>query len=169
MARKKTCFVIMPFGEKPDGRVRIDFDQIYACIIKPAVEDLGIECVRCDEIERAGSIHRKMIEHIFDDDVAIVDLTTLNANVFYERGVRHALRQNVTVLLRRRGTPPVFNISGLNTIEYDPAEQAGIDEAKARIGRYIVEGLKSTRSDSLVHDQLPGLRITHQSRRLPDG
>ncbi len=36
---RKTCFVIMPFGEKPDldGKV-IDFDMVYDYIIQEVVE-----------------------------------------------------------------------------------------------------------------------------------
>lgn len=169
MSEKQSCFVIMPFGEKPDGDGLIDFDHIYEHIIKPAIEQLDIVCIRCDEIERAGSIYHKMIERIFDDTVAVVDITTLNPNVFYELGVRHALRRNVTVLIRRQGTESPFNIGGLNVIEYDPENERGVEDARAKIGRFIAEGLKSTESDSRVHDVLSGLRVTHKSRRLPDG
>ena len=63
--RKRTCFVIMPFGEKKDLDGKdIDFDDIYRFFFKKAIEDLGIECIRCDEIEEAGSIHEKMFEDI---------------------------------------------------------------------------------------------------------
>jgi len=49
------CFVIMPFGEKkdPDGNP-IDFDKIYREFIKEAVAELGVDCVRCDEIAETG-------------------------------------------------------------------------------------------------------------------
>src|SRR5262245_29796320 len=91
----RTCFVIMPFRKKRDRarRDEVDFDAVYRKIIKPAVESLNqrgirIKCVRCDEIERAGLIHERMLEHIADADVAVVDITTQNPNVFYELGVR---------------------------------------------------------------------------------
>ena len=80
--RKRTCFIIMPFGEKKDfDGEDIDFDDIYRFFFKKAVEDLGIQCVRCDEIEEAGSIHEKMFEHIYHADIVVVDITTSNANV----------------------------------------------------------------------------------------
>jgi len=61
----KKCFVIMPFGEKkdPDGNP-IDFDKIYREFIKEAVAELGVDCVRCDEIAETGWIHSKMFKHI---------------------------------------------------------------------------------------------------------
>jgi hypothetical protein len=109
--RKRTCFVVMPFGEKKDlDGQDIDFDDIYRFLFKKAIEDLGIECVRCDEIEEAGSIHDKMFEHIYQADVVVVDITTSNANVYYELGVRHVMAKGVTVLIRRKGTTIPFNI-----------------------------------------------------------
>src|SRR4051795_12032243 len=112
--RKRTCFVVMPFGEKKDlDGQDIDFDDIYRFFFKKAIEDLGIECIRCDEIQEAGSIHEKMFEHIYQADVVVVDITTSNANVYYELGVRHSLARRVTVLIRRKGTVIPFNIQGL--------------------------------------------------------
>jgi hypothetical protein len=55
---KKTCFVIMGFGEKTDyetGRV-LNLDKSYKNIIKPAVEAAGLTCVRADEIRHSGII-----------------------------------------------------------------------------------------------------------------
>ena len=152
---KRTCFVIMPFGEKKDvGGTILDFDDIYDHLIKPAVEDAKLVVTRSDEIEKPGWIHARMIEHIYNSDVAVVDITTLNANVFYELGVRHALRQSVTVLIRKKGTTPPFNIQNLNVIEYDTGTLAGVAEAKRKITEFITSGLSTPKSDSLVFDVL---------------
>ena len=115
----RICFVIMPYGQKEDadGQV-IDFDEIYQYIIKEAVDKLpGLACQRCDDIDAPGWIHERMLRHIYEDPIAIVDTSTLNANVFYELGVRHALRRSTTVLIHRAGTTWPFNIAGLNSIE----------------------------------------------------
>src|SRR5262245_25034410 len=97
--RQCECFVVMPFGEKRDADGQdIDFDDIYRFFVKKTVEeiekerkDLEIECIRCDEIEEAGSIHEKMFDHIYRAEVVVVDITTSNANVYYELGLRHVL------------------------------------------------------------------------------
>jgi O-acetyl-ADP-ribose deacetylase (regulator of RNase III) len=150
--RKRTCFVVMPFGEKKDMDGQdIDFDDIYRFFFKKAVEDLGIECVRCDEIEEAGSIHEKMFEHIYHADIVVCDITTLNANVYYELGIRHALAKGVTLLIRRRGTTIPFNIQGLQVVEYDQARFGSIEQAKVRIHQIIKNGLLRRRNDSPVH------------------
>ncbi|MGB7440120.1 MAG: macro domain-containing protein [Coleofasciculaceae cyanobacterium] len=155
MENNRICFVIMPFGEKVDldGRV-IDFDKIYRFIIKQAVESLEIECIRCDEISESGWIHADMFAQILDADVAVVDITSLNANVFYELGVRHALASSVTVLIRKKGTHAPFNIQGLRIIDYDPFDLANVDKAKHQIASFIQNGLRYKTTDSPIHQVL---------------
>jgi O-acetyl-ADP-ribose deacetylase (regulator of RNase III) len=164
----KNCFVIMPFGDKTDvdGKV-IDFDRIYETLICEAVEGQTMrnsggpemKCIRCDKIAEAGWVHRQMISHIMDDDVAVVDLSTLNPNVFYELGVRHALRQYVTVLLRRVGTTTPFNLAGFKCIEYDADAAGSLVDARIKIAQYIANGLSGQLADSLVHEVLKQRRI----------
>ena len=150
--------MIMPFGDKKDaeGKV-IDFDEIYTYLIKNTVEDLDdpqMTCIRCDEIAESGWIHAKMFHHVYESDVAVVDITSLNPNVFYELGVRHALADSVTVLIRRKGTEIPFNIQGLNVIEYDPVSLASVEQAKKKIADYIRNGLKPGKNDSPVQQVL---------------
>ena len=160
------CFVIMPFGEKidVDGSV-VDFDVVYNHIIKVTLNNMNIECIRCDEIDEGGWIHPKMIRYIYESGIAIVDITSLNPNVFYELGIRHTLRQAVTVLIRRKGTDIPFNIQGLNIIEYDQFDIANVEETKKKIADFIKNGLSLYRKDSPVHEVL-NLKIVTESRRL---
>jgi O-acetyl-ADP-ribose deacetylase (regulator of RNase III) len=163
----KKCFVIMPFGEKQDldGKP-INFDKIYVDFIKDAVEELGIECVRCDEIAETGWIHSKMFRHIFEADVAVVDITSLNPNVFYELGVRHALDKYVTVLIRKAGTPAPFNIQGFQILEYNPENAESIANGKTRICEFIKNGLASQEVDSPVYEVLDNLRVEVKPKKL---
>jgi O-acetyl-ADP-ribose deacetylase (regulator of RNase III) len=166
------CFVIMPFGEKqdPTGLV-MDFDEIHEYLIKRSVERLnhehriGVEPMRCDEIWEAGWVHKRMFDWIYQAKVAIVDITFLNPNVFYELGVRHALADSVTVLIKRSGTKTPFNIQDLSVIEYDPASPRQMDEAMTKIGAYIRNGLDSGHPDSPVH-QILKLRVQSAPERL---
>jgi MAP3K TRAFs-binding domain len=101
MSEKKTCFVIMGFGKKTDyqtGRV-LDLDASYKNMIKPAVEEAGLKCIRADEIVHAGVIDVPMYDQIFTADVVVADLSTANSNAFYELGVRHALRPFTTIII----------------------------------------------------------------------
>jgi O-acetyl-ADP-ribose deacetylase (regulator of RNase III) len=156
----------MPFGVKTDiAGKKVKFDDIYERLISKAVEAADLEPVRCDRLDEGGFIHRKMIEYIWTADVAVVDISLLNANVFYELGIRHALHKFVTVLVRRKGTNLPFNIANLNVIEYDETNQASIRQAKAKIVKFIKSGLQTRKTDSLVHEVL-NLPIGDRPKRL---
>ncbi|NWG35429.1 MAG: macro domain-containing protein [Chloroflexi bacterium] len=157
----KKCFVIMPFGKKDvlDGKGTVidtvDFNQVYDQLIKKAVEELGIVCERCDEIPESGSIHKKMFKGIFEADLAIVDITSLNQNVFYELGVRHALHKYVTVVIQKKTEQPLpFNIRGLGITYYETTSEELMEKARKEIQALIQNGLDKQTIDSIVHDAL---------------
>jgi hypothetical protein len=89
----------MPFGKKkePQRRDEVDFDQIYERGIKPAVRRFDIDCIRADEERSGGVIHLPMFERLLLAEIAIVDVTLANPNVYYELGVRHASRPRTTI------------------------------------------------------------------------
>jgi len=169
----RTCFAIMPFSVKADPARgdRLNFDsKVYDGIIEPAVKmvaDGGVQLqvIRADKIPRAGSIHERMIQLIADADVAVVDITLGNANVFYELGVRHALRDRVTVLIRRHGTNNPFNIAGLVSIEYDEKKPLAAQKA---IAAFIRNGLQSSARDSLVYSIIPDLKVERPLRPITE-
>lgn len=117
---KPLCFVLMPFGQKPDATGRkIDFDAVYAQIIAPAVRDAGLEPLRADEERGGGIIHKPMFERLVLCDYALADLTTANANVFYELGVRHAAKRRATVLVFHQGGGMLpFDVGLLRALPY---------------------------------------------------
>lgn len=157
---EKICFVIMPFGERAesDGEV-IDFDEVYEYLIKEVVENVpGLRAIRCDKIPNAGSIHRDMIEHIHRADLAIVDITTLSANVFYELGIRHSLRPSGTILIRKKGTRIPFNIRPLRIVEYALGLKES-SQAKQSLRSFVDNALDSPRVDSTVYEVFPNLRM----------
>ncbi|MCS6303699.1 MAG: DUF4071 domain-containing protein [Nitrospira sp.] len=114
------CFVLMPFGKKPaaDGRL-VDFDAVYDQLIKPAVVAAGLEPLRADEEMTGGVIHKPMYERLILCEYAVADLTTANANVFYELGLRHAIRPASTVLLFAQGLGQLpFDVGPLRAVPY---------------------------------------------------
>ena len=59
---KKRCFVVMGFGTKTDyatGR-KLDLNKSYRLLIKPVVEQKGLECIRADEIRHSGRINARI-------------------------------------------------------------------------------------------------------------
>jgi hypothetical protein len=114
----KLCFVIMPIGSGDAYEVYLNR---YTNIIKPAIEGYQTEgarvfdAVRADFITKTGSINKSVIQHIYNADLVIADLTDLNPNVFYELGVRHALR-NGTILVALEGTKLPFDVGDLRSV-----------------------------------------------------
>lgn len=164
----KKCFVIMPFGKKKDvDGTDVDFDFVYNNLIKAAVESIDMACERCDEIIDTGSIHFKMFHGIFEADVAVVDITSLNANVFYELGIRHALNKCVTLVIRRNvPQPPPFNINGLNVVGYDLDTEEKREASRQKIGEYVRTGMDKQSVDSLVHQALDNLNVERKAKAI---
>jgi hypothetical protein len=113
------CFVLMPFGRKPDANgTMVDFDAVYHDLIGPAIRAAGLKPIRADEEMSGGIIHTPMFERLLLCEYAVADLTTANANVFYELGVRHAYRPWSTVLLFGEGGRLPFDVTMLRALPY---------------------------------------------------
>src|SRR4051812_48547555 len=83
------CLLLMPFGTKDDPVLgKVYFDEIYEKIIRPAVVEVGMQCVRADEEWVGGIIHKPMFERLLLCEYAVADLSMANANVYYELGIR---------------------------------------------------------------------------------
>lgn len=113
------AFVVMPFGRKqgPDGRW-LDFNSIYQDLIKPALEAAGFESFRADEESVSGDILTDMFQELLLADLVIADLSIDNANVFYELGVRHAMRKRGLVHIQSGRSYMPFDIFNVRTIPY---------------------------------------------------
>jgi tetratricopeptide (TPR) repeat protein len=114
------CFILMPFGRKTDASgTQIDFDAVYQDLIVPAILEAGLEPIRADEEMTGGIIHKPMFERLILCEYAVADLTTANANVFYELGVRHAVRPRSTVLVFSEGGSQLpFDVAPLRAMPY---------------------------------------------------
>jgi hypoxanthine phosphoribosyltransferase len=164
METTQKCFVVMPSGnydEYSHGAQESNF--VFDGIIAPAVKEvLGQSTVIVREIDRRtpGAITKEIVRNTILSDVVIVDITGQNPNVFFELGMRFALRRNVTVLLRQESTPLPFDISTYRCVAYSPLfERAEL--AKKDLCEALREGVaaRDAKSDSLVFDTFPDLLI----------
>ncbi len=98
------CYVLIPAGRQdgPNGR-NVDFDAVYTELIAPAVEQAGLEPYRV--VPQAGEplLRRSTLEGLTLAEYAIADLTAISAALFYQLGVRDALRKGGTVLVAPEG------------------------------------------------------------------
>lgn len=158
------CFVLMPFGRKQDGAGRlIDFDAVYRQIIAPAVAAAGLEPIRADEEQVGGTIHKPMYERLMLCEFAVADVTGANPNVYYELGIRHAVRPCSTIILFAEGTSLPFDIALLRGLPYrlgasgEPADPEG-DKLN------IVQRLQAANQDP--HDDSPLFTLIQDMPRI---
>jgi MAP3K TRAFs-binding domain len=150
----------MPFGSKPAASgLMVDFDAIYETLIKPAVIDAGLEPLRADEEMAGGIIHKPMFERLVLCEYAVVDLTTANANVFYELGLRHAVRPWATQLLFAEGLGQLpFDVAMLRALPYKlGSDGKPVDVAASCIAlTQRLQEAKNANTDSPVFQLLEG-------------
>src|ERR1044072_6564405 len=95
------AFIVRPFGKKKDLRGNeIDFDAVEKNLIDPALTRLGVTGRTTGERVIQGTIREDMIQLLLTADLVVAALSIHNANVFYELGIRHALRDRHTFVLR---------------------------------------------------------------------
>ena len=112
----RVCFIIMPFSDT-DSCTEQEWTQIFEDVFRPAVENAGLdyECRR--SVPTRGNIVASILQDLNDGYLVIADLTDRNANVFYELGVRHALKDR-TILLAQSLADVPFDLSVYAAHEY---------------------------------------------------
>ena len=112
----RRCFVISPIGA-PDSEVREHADDVFGLIIKPAMDEVGMEVYRADHDQQIGRITDQMFDSILTDDLCIAILSFQNPNVYYELAVAQSAARPV-IILNQKGHPLPFDIKDLRVIEY---------------------------------------------------
>jgi len=160
------CFVVIGFGVKTDlatGRA-IDLDKTYAELIKPALDAAGVDGFRAIDINRTGTIDSIMYKWLIEAELVVADISTLNANVLYELGVRHALKPRTTILMAESQllkTLP-FDLSHTIIHSYQLDGEHLREEEKPRFRALLTQLLKAAiedppHLDSPVYDSLRGM------------
>lgn len=168
--RKPLCFVLMPFGRKADAAGRmVDFDAVYRDLIAPAIEAAQMQPLRADEEMTGGIIHQPMYERLILCEYAVADLTTANANVFYELGLRHAVREWSTVLIFAAGGSQLpFDVAPLRAMPYGLTAAGApdrVDEGRALLASKLMAG-REAKGDSPVFRLVEGFPDVSDIKRL---
>jgi len=158
------CFVLMPFGRKTDATGRTtDFDAVYQQIIAPAVQEAGLDPIRADEEKVGGTIHKPMFERLMLCDYAVADITGANPNVYYELGIRHAMRPRSTVILFAEGTTLPFDIALLRGVPYRTGENGAPTDPKSCAAK-VAQQLGAARQNP--HDDSPLFQLLEYMPRF---
>lgn len=128
-AKKKTCFVMMPIADHPDYESG-HFNRVYDYLIEPACKAAGFEPSRADKTKASNMIMFDILKKIVECDMAICDLSSKNANVFYELGLRHAFNKK-TILITDGIEKAPFDIASFRYVNYTPSLR--VDTVKIEI------------------------------------
>lgn len=160
------AFIIRPFGTKKDGNGNeIDFDKVANELIGPALAAVGAVGRETLDIVQSGNIRVDMFRRLLTADLVVADLSIHNANVFYELGIRHALREHGTFMLRCNADAFPFDLQTDRYFTYDK------DDPKKSLPLLIasLQAVKNetakdyTAKDSPVFASLPNLKEPDQS------
>ena len=151
----KICFVVMPFGTKPVGKHKVNFDRIYDEIFKPAINAVALpeggklKAARTDKDFFSGDIGQEMFQYLNARGSCWPTSPSLNPNVMYEIGVRHAARS--------RGAP----FSGRATRRFRSTSTTSRRSPTAIVPRRTP---RSARADSARAARITRAECTRQSR-----
>jgi tetratricopeptide (TPR) repeat protein len=159
------AFIIRPFGKKKDSSgTEIDFDRVHTELIEPALKAADLGGGTTGQIIDSGNIREDMFALILEADLVVADITVHNANVFYELGIRHALRKRRTVLIK--GQPLADGTTfDLLTDRYLPYEIKDPAKSKDELAATIKSTMASDRqTDSPIFQMLPRLTEADPAR-----
>ena len=122
-----TCFVIQPFDS---GKYDKRFDDIY----KPALEEAGLEPYRVDRDAGVEVLIDSIEEHIRKATICLADISTNNANVWYELGYALATGRSVVMVCsdEREGRLP-FDIQQRPVIKYSRESSSDFEKLRREI------------------------------------
>lgn len=129
---KKVCFVITPIGDN-NSDIRRHIEGIIDQAIEPALGK-KYDIVVAHRKYEIGSINDRVIKSVFESDLVIANLTSINPNVMYELAIRYSFGKPA-IVIAEAGTKLPFDVIDENTIFYinDPA---GANDLKQAIIEY---------------------------------
>ena len=116
------CFIIMPIST-PDFLVptylndKDHFQHVLECLFIPAIEKVGLKPIP-PIAKGADIIHAGIVQNLEKADIVLCDMSSLNANVFFELGIRTAIGKPVCIV-KDDATPKVpFDMTVVNYHTY---------------------------------------------------
>lgn len=151
---ENTCFVVMPFDSL--------FQTQYERVIRPAVEQLGLKCIRGDEMYSKPQVMVDIWKSIRSSRLLVAELTDKDPNVFYEIGLAHALGKPIILLTRNEDDVP-FDLKALRYRYYDVNDPFWGENLQKAIQLMILNVL----DEASFSSYLEGISVTLQMPAPP--
>jgi len=123
----------MPFSETTCKHTAPYWENFFLKVVKPSVEKFGYSCSRSEP--QPSNIVKDFLKELIDADLVLAILTDFNTNVWYELGIRHALRKGTIMVIEERQELP-FDIRQYGVIKYEDAI-AGASDFEGNLQRFI--------------------------------
>ncbi len=128
MSDNKKCFIIMPIttpenevnSYKDDGE---HFEHVLNYLFIPAIKEAGFEPI-LPKSTGAELIHAEIIKNLSNSEMVLCDMSILNANVFFEFGIRTALDKPISLITDDKTTHIPFDAGIINCHKYKSALNA---------------------------------------------
>ncbi len=150
-----SCFVVMPFHNL--------YEIEYEKVIKPAIEESRLKCVRGDEIYATQEIIHDIWKSLKECRLVVAELSGRNPNVLYEIGLAHAIGKPIILITRNQEDVP-FDLKALRYIYYDTNNPYWGETLKLDLTSKIMSVLKNP--DFASH--LKGIEVVTETPELSD-
>lgn len=162
---KEQCFIIAPIST-PTDRIPLYQNDPEHCqividhILVPAAELAGFEAIP-PAAKGSVMIQEKIVRHLQEARMVLCDMSCLNANVFFELGIRTALNKPVC-LVRDERTPNIpFDLTQVNSREYSSDLRTDIVPITIKkIAEHLKSSAQNTNNELWKHF---GLRIAAET------
>lgn len=143
--KNPVCGIIMPIA-KTDGYPEKHWADVYSILCEVAIQaEFNPNLVSFDD--DVGIIHKRIVQNIYANPIVICDISSRNANVMLELGMRLAF-DKPTIIVKDDKTPYSFDIAAIEHLEYpSDLRYQLINEFKQKLHSKIVETYKRSQGD----------------------
>ena len=172
-ANQPTCFIAMPIST-PEHLVKEydndsdHFAHVLSELFIPAIEAAGMKPIT-PVSQGAENIHAEVIEALQSADLVLVDLSSLNPNVFFEFGVRTSLNKPTCPVREEKTTRIPFDTTTLNTHMYRPQLQSWITKTEIpKLTEHLRVSLEKSKGKNALWKYF-GFKQTAEVPKAPHG
>ncbi|CAK6492552.1 hypothetical protein PANNVG_01627 [Pantoea sp. Nvir] len=139
------CGIIMPIADT-NGYPNGHWQDVYS-ILKESAINAGFNPNLVSFDNDIGVIQKRIIQNIYSNPIVICDISSRNANVMFELGMRLAF-DKPTIIVKDEETPYSFDISSIEHLNY-PADlrYKSINEFKEKLSEKIKLTHKKSQED----------------------
>ena len=132
LTEQPSCFIAMPLSHP--------YLQYSELVYEPAAIQAGLQPRRGDSIFGAGGVMGQIVRELHRAELMIAEISVINANVYYEIGIAHAMRKPVILLTDDRPTVP-FDLQTERCLAYDCTEPDWGEHLRQDLAQALTETL----------------------------